>query len=101
VGPAYVLVDVRPALRMEQLLETASALSREGRTTRKGVPKPLELALFVREFEREVRASLVPASVVRAAMAPFAWLASSRGLAGRYQRIPADLLSVEDSRLAS
>ena len=64
-GPAHALVEVRPALRMEQLLETASALAREERTNRKGVPRPLELALFAREFEREVRVPLVPAGLVR------------------------------------
>jgi quercetin dioxygenase-like cupin family protein len=100
-GPAHMLVEVRPALRMEQLLETASALAREGRTNRKGVPRPLELALFVREFEREVRVPLVPAALVRAAMAPLARLAASRGLDERYQRIPADLLAVENRPLAS
>jgi mannose-6-phosphate isomerase-like protein (cupin superfamily) len=84
--PAHVLVEVRPALRMEQLFETASALAREGRTNRKGLPKPLELALFVREFEREVRAPLVPAGLVRAVMAPLAWLAVLQGLDERYRR---------------
>ena len=56
----HVLVEGRSALRMEGLLETASVLAREGCTNRKGIPRPLELALFVREFEREVRAPLVP-----------------------------------------
>jgi quercetin dioxygenase-like cupin family protein len=28
-GPAHMLVEVRPTFRMEQLLETASALARE------------------------------------------------------------------------
>ena len=87
-GPAHVLVEVRPALRMEQLLETATALAREGRTNRKGMPKPLELALFVREFEREVRVPLVPAVLVRAVLAPLARLAARRGLEERYQQIP-------------
>jgi quercetin dioxygenase-like cupin family protein len=98
-GPAHVLVEVRPALRMELLLETATALAREGRTNRKGMPRPLELALFVREFEREVRTPLVPSGFVRAVMAPLARLAARRGLDERYQRIPADLLAVEDRRL--
>lgn len=84
--PAHVLVEVRPALKMEQLFETATALAREGRTNRKGLPKPLDLALFVREFEREVRAPVVPAGVVRAAIAPLAWLAGRRGLDDRYRR---------------
>jgi mannose-6-phosphate isomerase-like protein (cupin superfamily) len=89
--PARVLVEVRPALRMEQLFETATALAREGRTNRKGMPKALELALFVREFEREVRAPFPPAGVVRTVMAPLAWLASIQGLDERYRRpSPAD-----------
>jgi mannose-6-phosphate isomerase-like protein (cupin superfamily) len=85
-GPAHVLVEVRPALRMEQLLETATALAREGRTNRKGMPNPLDLALFVREFEREVRAPFVPAGLVRAIMAPLAQLATNRGLDERYRQ---------------
>jgi hypothetical protein len=64
------------------------------------MPRPLELALFVREFEREVRVPLVPAGLVRAALAPLARLAESRGLDERYWRLPAELLSVEDRRLA-
>jgi quercetin dioxygenase-like cupin family protein len=84
--PAHVLVEVRPALRMEQLFETATALAREGRTNRKGLPKPLELALFVREFEREVRAPFPPAGIVRAIMVPLVWLATRRGFDERYRR---------------
>ena len=84
--PAHVLVEVRPALRMEQLLETATALAREGSTNRKGMPNPLDLALFVREFEREVRAPFVPAGLVRAIMAPLARLATNQGLYERYRR---------------
>jgi mannose-6-phosphate isomerase-like protein (cupin superfamily) len=84
--PAHVLVEVRPTLRMEQLFETATALALEGRTNRKGLPKPLELALFVREFEREVRAPFPPAGVVRAVMAPLVWLAARQALDERYRR---------------
>jgi mannose-6-phosphate isomerase-like protein (cupin superfamily) len=83
--PVHVLVEVGPALRMEQLFETANALAREGLTNRKGMPKPLELALFVRDFEREVRAPFPPASVVRAIMAPLVWLAARRGLDEHYR----------------
>jgi quercetin dioxygenase-like cupin family protein len=54
---ALVRVEIRPALKMEQLFETAIALAEEGRTMRKGIPKPLVLALFTREFEQEVRAA--------------------------------------------
>ena len=66
-------VEVVPALDMEQLLETTVELALEGNVTRKGMPKPLHLALFTRRFEREVRAPFPPA-----------WIANRRGHAERY-----------------
>ena len=77
-------VEVVPALDMEQLLETTVELALEGNVTRKGMPKPLHLALFVRRFAREVRAPFPPAWMVRVLMAPLAALASRRGHAERY-----------------
>jgi quercetin dioxygenase-like cupin family protein len=78
--PASARVEVRPALRMEELFETAVALAAAGRTTSSGLPKPLDLALFTREFEREVRAPFPPAWVQRASLAPLAWIARRRQL---------------------
>ena len=83
-GPAVIRVEVRPALKMEQLWETTVALAEEGRTFRSGLPRPLELALFMREFEHEVQAPFAPGAV-RAATAPLAWLATRRGLTRRYR----------------
>jgi len=81
---ACVRVQVRPALRMEQLFEAAVELANEGRTTSKGMPKPLDLALFVREFADEVQGAFPPAWVQQATMAPLAWIARKRGHAERY-----------------
>jgi mannose-6-phosphate isomerase-like protein (cupin superfamily) len=86
---AHVRVEVRPALRMEELLETTVALADEGRVMSSGMPKPLELALFVREYEREVRAPFPPPWVVRATTAPLAALARRRGRDERYRNAPA------------
>lgn len=80
---ALVRVEIRPALRMEQLFETAVALAEQGRTMLGGIPKPLDLALFVREFEYEVQAAFPPRWLQRAALAPLAWLARRRGHARR------------------
>ncbi len=85
-APAHVRVEVQPALRMEELFETAVALAGEGRTTAGGTPHPLDLALFMREFDAEVRAPFLPAAVVRAAMGPLAWLARRGGLDSRYRK---------------
>jgi ubiquinone/menaquinone biosynthesis C-methylase UbiE len=68
---AVIRVEVNPALNMEELFETTVALAKEGRTFRSGLPKPLELALFMREFEQEVQAP-IGAGVVRAVTAPLA-----------------------------
>jgi quercetin dioxygenase-like cupin family protein len=77
-------VEVVPALDMEQLFETTVELAMEGNTTRKGMPKPLHLALFVKRFGREVRAPFPPAWMVRVLMAPLAALGRHRGHAERY-----------------
>jgi quercetin dioxygenase-like cupin family protein len=81
---AQVRVQVTPALEMERLFETAVALARDGRTTAKGMPKPLDLALFVREFADEVQGAFPPVWVQRASLAPLAWIARRSGHAERY-----------------
>jgi quercetin dioxygenase-like cupin family protein len=81
---AHVRVQVRPALEMERLFETAVALAEEGRTTGKGMPKPLDLALFVSEFSEEVQGAFPPVWIQRATLAPLAWIARKRGKAERY-----------------
>jgi mannose-6-phosphate isomerase-like protein (cupin superfamily) len=85
---AVARVTVTPALDMEQLFETAVDLANGGHTNRRGMPKPLHLALFVRRFAREVRAPFPPAFVVRALMAPLAAIAIRRGHGERYGWLP-------------
>ena len=74
---AVIRVEVRPALRMEQLWETAAALAAEGRTFKNGMPKPLDLALFMHEFEDEVQAPFAP-GLVKLSMLPLLWAARLR-----------------------
>jgi quercetin dioxygenase-like cupin family protein len=85
---AVVSVEVRPALRMEELFETAAELAAEGRTTRRGLPKPLDLALFAHEFRHEVCGAFRPVWLQRVMLAPLVWLARRRGLAKRYAPAP-------------
>ena len=82
--PAVARVTVTPALRMEELFETACALAEEGKTTRKGMPRPVHLALFVREFRQEVHAPFPPAWMQRASLAPLAFVGRLRGHHERY-----------------
>jgi quercetin dioxygenase-like cupin family protein len=85
----HVLVETRPALAMADLLETAAAMaSGTLRTARllPSVPRPHELILFLRDFEREVRAPYLPVAVVRGVIRPLAWLIRRRRLDTRYRR---------------
>jgi quercetin dioxygenase-like cupin family protein len=86
---ARVRVEVRPALRMEQLLQTSVDLAEDGRTNSKGMPKPLDLALFVHEFRDEVTGPFLPGWLQQKVLAPLAWIARKRGRGARYLPRPA------------
>ena len=81
---AAMRVRVTPALEMERLLETAVDLAQDGRVTNNGMPKPLDLALFVTEFKHEVRGPGSPGWAQRASLAPLALIARHRGRGERY-----------------
>jgi quercetin dioxygenase-like cupin family protein len=85
--PARVAVQSRPALAMAELLETAAALAREQQAAARALPRPIELALFMADFEREVRAPYLPAGAVRILLRRVAGLARRRGLDRRYERL--------------
>lgn len=73
--PACVTVEFRPALRTERFFETAFALARAGRCSRRGVPaNPFQLAAFLNGFRRE---TVLPHAWQRALLGPaFALLAA-------------------------
>ena len=76
-GPeeAHVLVEVRPALRMQQLFERSGDLGRRGNLLGTHLPRPGDLAVFLREFEREVAVPFLPRRLVHWLLAPIVWLA--------------------------
>ena len=82
---AKVRVEIRPAMKMEKLFETAVELAEEGRTNKKGMPKPLDFAVFTKEFRDEVVGAFPPVWVQRATLAPLAAIAERRGHGKRYQ----------------
>ena len=84
---ARVAVESRPALRMQELLETAAALAQDQHAARRVLPRPLDLALFMTEFEREVAAPYLPRALVRLLMRELARTARSSGRDARYQRL--------------
>jgi len=85
--PARVAVQTWPALSMLQLLETAAAMAQAQHAAARRLPSPVDMALFMHDFEREVRAPYLPAALVRAVTRPAAWLAGRLGLDARYRRL--------------
>jgi mannose-6-phosphate isomerase-like protein (cupin superfamily) len=85
--PALVAVETRPALEMQALLETAAALARDQASAGRSLPRLADLALFMRDFEPEVRAPYLPVVLVRAVTRPLAWLARRRPAGARYRRL--------------
>jgi quercetin dioxygenase-like cupin family protein len=79
-GPdvSHARVEVRPALRMEELFEMTEAIAGAGRFFGTRLPRLTDLALMLLEFQREVAVPDVPSSLVRLALTPLAWLARRR-----------------------
>jgi mannose-6-phosphate isomerase-like protein (cupin superfamily) len=94
--PARVAVESRPALAMEHLLETAAALAQQQHAAGRALPRPTELALFMTDFEREVRAPFLPPVLVRPLMRVVARLARRHGLDERYRRLREPAVAVPD-----
>lgn len=77
-GVAHARVEARPALRMEEMFATAAAMPLARYVPGARMPRPSDLALFLSDFQRELAVPDVPASLVRAFMAPLAWLGRRR-----------------------
>jgi quercetin dioxygenase-like cupin family protein len=85
---AHVLVEVRPAERFELMIQSLYGLANDGKTNERGVPNPLPLALFAREFRREGEFVRPPRIVQRILFGALAPLARARG----YKAIDPDYL---------
>ena len=66
---ARFVTVVRPALQFEQLIETMFSLAADGKTSKKGTPNPLRLAVIANHHFDDVRLPIVPHSLQRAALA--------------------------------
>jgi quercetin dioxygenase-like cupin family protein len=74
---ARLRVEVRPALRMEEMLAEVVAMARAGRMTRRGLPRNLlDLATLARRYDQEAHAPLMSVGAQRMLLAPL--VASAR-----------------------
>lgn len=77
---ARVRIELRPALRMEEVLEETARLGRDGKLNRRGLPNPLRGAVLAREYAAEfapapdprVLVSRLPRPILRASIVALA-----------------------------
>lgn len=65
---AQAYVEVRPALRMQELLERTGVLGRRQSRVK-------ELVIMLQDFQHELAVPHVPTFLVRAALMPLGWIA--------------------------
>lgn len=84
---ALVRVEVTPGERFVHMIETLFGLGRLGHTNSKGLPNPLQLALFAREFSDVIEFRAPPPAVQRAVFGALAPIALRRGYRATYPQI--------------
>ena len=68
---ARVLVEVRPALAMEEMFAEVVAMAQAGRMNRRGLPRSLrDLAVLARRYDQEAHAPFLSVGVQRLLLAP-------------------------------
>ena len=68
---ARLRVEVRPALRMEEMFAEVVAMAQAGQMTRRGLPRnPLALASLARRYDQEAHAPFMSVGVQRMLLAP-------------------------------
>jgi len=84
---ARVRVEVTPGERFAHMIETLFGLARLGHVNAKGMPDPLQLALFAREFEDVLVFRRPPRPLQRALFAALAPVARRRGYRATYPQL--------------
>jgi quercetin dioxygenase-like cupin family protein len=84
-GTARFTCEIRPAGAFEQLIETMFGLAADGKTSKKGMPSPLRLAVIARHHFDDVRLPLIPHVLQRAALAMGAPIGKALGYREVYE----------------
>ena len=84
---ARVRVEVTPGERFALAIETLFGLARLGHTNAKGMPHPLQLALFAREFSDTIVFRKPPEALQRAIFGALVPVARWRGYRSTYPQI--------------
>jgi mannose-6-phosphate isomerase-like protein (cupin superfamily) len=84
-GEARFTCTVSPALGFEQLIETMFGLAADGKTSKKGMPNPLRLAVIAHHHFDDVRLPGIPHVLQRAALAMGAPMGRALGYRPAYE----------------
>ena len=91
--PVAAILELRPALRMEEVFESLAGFAREGKARAGGLPRnPLQLAVFAWEFRREIRGPRPPLVVQAAVLPPLALLGRVLGYRAHREDYRAELV---------
>ena len=93
VEPGYVVFEVTPGERFALMIETLFGLARLGHTNAKGLPNPLQLAVFAREFSDVIVLRKPPLPIQRAMFGLIAPIAHRRGYRATYPQISRTVLA--------
>ncbi len=78
---AHLTIELRPALRSEEMFEVLYGLGRDGKLARNGLPRnPIVAAMFAREFRSETQAAGAFLRFAAALSAPVAALGKLLGV---------------------
>lgn len=81
---AIVRVEITPGERFVHMIETIFGLAREGHVNKRGMPHPLQLALFATEFSDVLVFRKPPVAVQRVLFGALAPIARRRGYRATY-----------------
>jgi quercetin dioxygenase-like cupin family protein len=98
---AIVHVEVTPGERFVHMIETLFGLARQGHVNKRGMPHPLQVALFASEFSDVIVFRKPPVAVQRALFGILAPLARRRGYRATYPSLSRTTLAPRLPRDAS
>lgn len=83
---AHVVVEVKPGDRFLEMISNLFGLAQDGKTNKKGMPNPLQLVLFGKEFEDVVVFTKPPRFVFNLMYALLGPIAQMLGYRGSYPK---------------
>ncbi len=83
---AHIIVEIRPGERFEEMALNLFGLAQDGKTNSKGMPNPLQAAIFAREFSDVLYFTKPPLLVQRLLFGALAAIARALGYRGSYPK---------------